>query len=140
MFDDVTRDHEGKGSSDRSFGMVFTVVFALIGVWPLVGHWTDLDSVRRWALGVALAIFLIALIRPVLLAPVNILWMKFGLLLNKIMSPLIIGLLFFIVLTPVAVVMRLSGKDSLGLKRSGDEETCWVTRDDEIPVSMDNQF
>ena len=140
MFDYVTREHEEKGSSDRSFGLVFTVVFTLIGLWPLVGNWRDLDSVRIWALGVALAIFLIALIRPSLLAPVNRLWMKFGLLLNKIMSPLIMALLFFIVLTPVALVMRLSGKDILGLKRSGDEGTYWVTRDDEIPVSMDNQF
>jgi len=86
------REEDVKSSSDRSFGIVFTVVFAIIGLWPLTGG----NGVRLWSLGIAGLILAAALIHPVLLAPANRLWMKFGLLLHRITNPIIMGLVFFL--------------------------------------------
>lgn len=133
-------DHKEKGSSDRSFGFVFVVVFLLIGLWPLTGNWTGFDGVRWWSIAIAGVILLISLFHPRLLAPANKIWMKFGLLLHRIVSPIILGGMFFVALTPVALIMRLRGKDLLGLEKKPDEKTYWIERADEIPSSMTNQF
>ena len=87
-----------KGSSDRSFGLVFAAVFTIIGLWPLISS----SGVRWWSLAIALVFAGVAFARPSLLAPLNLLWTKFGLLLNRIVSPLVMGLLFFVVITPIA--------------------------------------
>lgn len=133
-------DHKEKGSSDRSFGFVFTVVFLLIGLWPLTGNWTAFDRIRWWSIAIAGVILLVALVYPRILAPANKLWMKFGLLLHRIVSPIILGGMFFVALTPVALIMRLRGKDLLRLEKKPDEKTYWIERADEIPGSMTNQF
>lgn len=140
MLDYVKREYTENVGSDRSFGLVFTLVFSLIGVWPLIGNWNDLSSIRIPLLGVAFAVFLVSLIRSSLLAPANRAWMKIGFLLNKVISPLVMGLLFFVVLTPVALVMRLNGKDILDLKRNRDCASYWIDRDKGIPSSMKDQF
>lgn len=135
-----SHDHHVKGSSDRSFGFVFVVVFALIGVFPLIADRTAFDQIRWWAIAIAVVLLLVALIRPSILGPANKLWMKFGLLLHKIVSPIILGAMFFIALTPVALIMRLRGKDLLNLEMKPEAETYWIERADEIPSSMSNQF
>lgn len=140
MFDNSARDHIQKTGSDRSFGFVFAVVFLVIGLWPLIGDWSNFATIRIWSVGIAGALLVVAFAMPRLLAPANGLWIKFGFLLGRIMNPLIMGVLFFIVLTPVAVAMRLSGKDILNLKQNDGEKTYWVTRNDEEPPSMSNQF
>ena len=98
---------EVKSSSNRSFGFVFAVVFALIGMWPLIGG----HAARLWALAIAAAFLLIALVRPKLLAPGNRLWTRFGLVLHRVVNPLIMGLIFFLAVTPTALVMRALGKE-----------------------------
>lgn len=133
-------DHKEKVSSDRSFGFVFTVVFLLVGMWPLTGNWTDFDRIRWWSIALAMVIFLVSLIIPRILAPANMLWMKFGLLLHRIVSPIMLGAMFFVALTPVALIMRWRGKDLLSLEAKPEEKTYWVERVDEIPTSMTNQF
>lgn len=119
---------------------MFVVVFVLIGVWPWLGHWQQFDLVRPWALFISGMILCVAMVRPVVLAPANKLWMKFGLLLHRVTSPIILGCMFFVVLTPVALVMRASKKDLLGLRPEPEKETYWVERADEVPSSMKNQF
>lgn len=129
---------EIKGSSDRSFGFVFAAVFGLIGLYNL---W---HSGRAWPwLGLIAAAFLaVALLRPAVLAPLNKLWMKFGLLLGAIVNPLVLGLLFFLVFTPMALIARLVGKDFLRLKRRPEAKSYWIVREPPgpEPASMKDQF
>lgn len=124
--------------SERSFGIVFAVVFALIGLWPLKAG----ADIRLWALVLAAAFLVIALAAPKLLKPLNLIWFKFGLLLHKIMTPLIMGLLFFLTVTPVGMLMRATGKDPMRLKRDPTATSYWITRDPPGPKpdSMKNQF
>lgn len=124
--------------SERSFGIVFAVVFVLIGLWPLKAG----GDVRLWALGLAAAFLLVALVAPRLLKPLNLIWFKFGLLLHKIMTPLVMGLLFFLTVTPVGMLMRATGKDPMRLKRDPTAASYWINRDPPGPKpdSMKNQF
>lgn len=136
--EDLSREEHIEGSSDRSFGFVFAAVFALIALWPLLHQ----GGVRVWALVVAAAFALIAVVRPALLATPNRLWMKLGLLLGKIVSPIALGILFYAVLTPLGVLMRLTGKDPLRLKRDASAASYWIPREPPGPPpgSMTNQF
>jgi hypothetical protein len=125
-------------SSDRSFGLVFAGVFTLIGLWPLVHALTP----RWWALGLAIAFALTAVIRPDILHPLNRGWLALGLLLHKIVSPLVMGLIFFLCVTPTAWIMRLRGKDVLSLSRRPDLASYWITREPQPPdtETMKRQF
>ena len=138
MHEDLARDHEVKTSSDRSFGLVFTAVFAAIGMWPLV----DGGAARWWAIGVAAAVATVAILRPAALAPFNRLWTRLGLLLHRIVNPLIMGLLFFFVVTPTGLLLRLFGKDLLRLRRDAAAASYWIERDPPGPApdTMKNQF
>ena len=136
--EDLNREEHIEGSSDRSFGLVFSVVFLIIAAWPLLaGH-----GVRWWAVAVAAAFAAIALALPALLAVPNRLWMKFGLLLGKIVSPIALGILFYGAITPLGVVMRWAGKDPLRLKLDAQAKSYWIDRDPPgpPPASMTNQF
>jgi len=123
-------------SSDRSFGFVFAVVFAIIGCWPLIHG----AAPRWWALGLAAAFAALALARPQLLHPLNRAWLAFGLLLHRVVSPLVMGMVFFTVVTPTGWIMRLRGKDVLSLKRRPDLDSYWITRGPSQTESMKNQF
>lgn len=117
---------------------MFTVVFAIIGLWPLTGG----NGVRLWSLGIAGLILAAALIHPVLLAPANRLWMKFGLLLHRITNPIIMGLVFFVAVTPTALILRIMGKDPLQRKIDRDAASYWIDRKPPGPEpdTMTNQF
>lgn len=132
-------DEEVKGSSDRGFGQVFAVVFALVAFWPLTGAG---GSVRLWSLGLAIAFLAIAYLRPSLLAPLNWVWTRFGLLLHRIVNPLVMGMLFYGTVTPMGLIMRTLGKDLLRLKRDPEAKTYWIERKPPGPApdSMSNQF
>jgi hypothetical protein len=136
--EDSARTHDVKQGSDRAFGLVFTGFFALVGLWPLFKG----EEARGWALGIALAFLVVALIRPSLLKPLNRLWFLFGLLLHKIVSPLVMGLLFFVTVTPIGLLMRLFGKDPLRLKMEPEAESYWIKREPPGPETggMKNQF
>ena len=101
--------------SERSFGVVFAVVFAVVAAWPL----KDGGDIRVWAAVVSGLFLAVTFLVPGLLKPLNIVWFKFGLLLHKIVNPLIMGFLFFLTITPIALLMRLFGKDDLLLSRAG---------------------
>jgi hypothetical protein len=122
--EDLRRQGEVKRSSERSFGIVFAVVFLLAGLLPL-RHGA---AVRWWALALALAFGLAALFAPRVLAPLNKLWARLGDVLHRVTTPLIMGLLFYGALTPWGTIMRIAGKDPLRLKRPIGAASYWIER------------
>lgn len=121
--------------SERSFGLVFAVVFAIIGVYPLVGD----GGVRVWALVVAGVFLLLALLLPRALAWPNRLWFKLGMLLGAIVAPLVMALVYIVAVLPTGLLFRLAGKDLLRLRFDRNASSYWIKR--EHPVgSMKNQF
>ena len=125
---------EIKISSNRSFGIVFFIVFLLIALYPLLKG----NDLRIWSLVVSFVFLVLGLINSKILTPLNRLWFKFGLLLGRFISPLIMGIIFFVVVTPIGIIMRLLKKDLLNLKYN-KKETYWI--DKSGPKSkMKNQF
>lgn len=126
-----------KGSA-RNFGIVFAIIFLLIGAVPYFFS----GNLHYWALVVGSIFGLITLFKPALLEPLNTLWFKFGLLLGAIIAPLVMMLVYFLVVTPTGLLLRLFGKDPLRLKKETKSDTYWIPRqvDDENPNSMKNQF
>ena len=125
---------EIKISSNRSFGIVFFVVFLLIALYPILKD----NDLRIWSLVISFIFLILGLINSKILTPLNRLWFKFGLLLGKFISPLIMGIIFFVVVTPIGIIMRLLKKDLLNLKYN-KKETYWINKSG--PKSkMKNQF
>jgi hypothetical protein len=136
--EDLSRDHSIKGPSNRSFGFVMTAFFLLVGLAPLRHH----QPARLWAFGIAVIFLLFTLVRPRLLAPLNKAWMQLGRLLSRIMAPVVMGLLFYLVFTPAGFFYRLLGKDSLRLKSGKGTRSYWIERKPPgpKPEEMINQF
>lgn len=132
------RREEVRGSSDRSFGIVFAVVFAVIGLLPLLFSGT----VRLWSLAIGAVFLLLAFATPRALAPLNRLWLKFGLLLHRIVSPLVLGIMFYGVVTPTGLLMRALGKDPLRLRLDRASSSYWIERvpPGPAPESLKDQF
>jgi predicted membrane metal-binding protein len=118
------RDDDVRGSSNRQFGLVFAVVFAVIAAWPLLHG----RPPRWWSLAVAALFLLLALALPGVLAPLNRLWLRFGLLLHAVVSPVVLGLVFFSTVTPIGLVLRLLGKDLLRLRLEPEATSYWIER------------
>ena len=136
--EDLARQHHPEGSSDRAFGLVIAGMCLLAALSPLRhGH-----APRWWAFAGASVFALAALVKPVLLSSLNRLWTKLGILLGKIVSPIALGILMYGVLTPIAVMLRLTGHDPLRLKVDRDAESYWIVRKPPGPPpdSMTNQF
>jgi len=127
-----------KVGSERGFGIVFAVVFAVVGLWPLLGG----SVPRLWALAVAAGFLATALIRPSLLAPANRAWFRFGMLLGAIVTPVVMALVFYLTVTPTALLLRLFGKDPLRRRFDPSATSYWIRRDAEADrqSSMTNQF
>ena len=134
----LSREKEVKRGSERSFGLVFAVVFVLVGLSPLRHG----GSLRYWALALALAFGLGAFLAPRLLAPLNKLWARLGDVLHRITTPLIMGVLFFGVLTPFGAIMRAAGKDPLRLKPKPESDSYWIKREPPgpSPESLNQAF
>ena len=121
-------------SSNRSFGIVFFIVFLLVALYPLLNN----ENPRIWSLILSVIFLFLGIINSKILNPLNILWFKFGILLGKIVSPIIMGIIFFIVVTPIGFVMKIIGKDLLNLKFNKGK-SYWVEKTG--PKSkMKNQF
>ena len=120
--------------SNRGFGLVFFIVFALIGFYPLINN----QKFLLWSLIVSLIFLILGLLNSRILTPLNVLWFKFGLFLGKIASPIILGTLFFIVVTPTGILMRLFKKDMLNLKFNHNK-SYWIKKS-EPKSKMKNQF
>ena len=120
--------------SNRNFGIVFSIVFLIISLWPLLSQ----NDIRIWSLIISFIFLFLGLLNSKLLIPLNKLWFKFGLLLGKIISPLIMGIIFFLVVTPIGLLMKIFKKDLLNLKYNSNK-TYWIKKTG--PKSkMKNQF
>ena len=123
-----------KIGSNRSFGIVFFVVFLIIATYPL----TNGDELRLWSLIISIVFLFLGLLNSKILNPLNKLWFKFGIFLGKIISPLIMGIIFFLVVTPIGLVMRLLNRDLLNL-RFNNNGSYWIEKT-EPKSKMKNQF
>ena len=123
-----------KISSNKSFGLVFFIVFLIIATYPLINN----QNIRIWSLVIALIFLILGLISSNILSPLNRIWFKFGIFLGKIVSPVIMGVIFFFVVTPIAFIMKILKKDLLNLKFNS-ENSYWIQRN-EPDSKMKNQF
>ena len=131
-------DEVVSGSSNRSFGFTFAIVFTIVALWPLIRG----RSVRGWVLIVAAAFLLAALALPRVLAPLSRLWLRLGVLIHACISPIIMGLVFYTTVTPIGLVRRLLGQDPLRLRFDHDAVTYWIERHPPGPApdTMPRQF
>ena len=123
-----------KISSNRSFGIVFFIVFILIAFYPLINQ----EEIRIWSVLISLLFLILGIINSKILTPLNKVWFKFGIFLGKIISPIVMGLIFFLVVTPIAFLMRILNKDLLNLKFSKNN-SYWIEKI-EPKSKMKNQF
>jgi Saxitoxin biosynthesis operon protein SxtJ len=138
MHEDFNRRHEVKPSSDRAFGLVMSLAFAVISIAP-VRHGRP---VRLWAVGLSAAFVLLARLSPVALRPLNRVWTGIGLLLHRVTSPVVVAIVFYIAVVPTGLVMRACGKDLLRRRRNPAAASYWIPRvpPGPPPESMTQQF
>ena len=115
------------------FGLIFFIFFLIISLYPLISN----EPIRIWSVVVSLVFLIITIIKPNLFTFLNKLWIKFGILLGKIISPIVMGLVFFFVVTPIGIFVKIIKKDVMGLNRGAS--SYWITREDKIQ-SMKKQF
>ena len=127
-------ENSKKKSSNRSFGLVFFIVFLIIALWPL----TNEDQIRLWSAVISLVFLILGLMNSKLLNPLRQLWFKLGMLLGVIISPIIMGIIFFLVVTPIGLFMKLLGRDLLRTKYNNNK-SYWIKREKSIGT-MKQQF
>ena len=124
-----------KKSSNKSFGILFFLVFLGLGLWPL----TNDNNPNIYLIIISIIFLILGLLNSKLLSPLNSFWIKFGELLGKIIAPVVMAIIYFLILTPISLMVRLFGKDLLGLKFSKQLKTYWIKRKKDLG-SMDKQF
>ena len=122
-------------SSNRSFGILFFLVFLIISLWPLKNG----NNLNFYFLTASIIFLILGVLNSKLLSPLNKAWIKFGEILGLIIAPIVMGIVYFVILTPVSLIVRLFGKDLLGLKFLKGKETYWIKRNKKL-TSMDKQF
>ena len=120
--------------SNKSFGIVFCIFFLIVSLYPLING----ESIRLWSIILSGIFLILGLLNSRVLTPLNILWFKFGILLGRFISPIVMGLVFFLVVTPTGIIMRLFKKDLLKLKKN-NSNTYWINKE-ESKSDMKNQF
>ena len=125
---------EPKIGSNRSFGVVFFIVFFIVSLWPLLNS----NEIRIWALILSIIFLMFGLINSKILTPLNKLWFKFGILLGNIISPIVMGIIYFVVVTPIAFLLKVFQKDVLSLKKT-KQASYWKNKE-KYSSSMKNQF
>jgi hypothetical protein len=128
------RENKIKFGSNKIFGIVFFIFFLLIAFYPLMNN----ESIRFWSLIISLIFLILGLLKPRILAPLNIAWIKLGILLGKFISPIVMAIIFFLVITPIGLLMRFVGKDLLNLKFN-KHKSYWIKKKGE-KSEMKNQF
>ena len=123
-----------KIGTNKSFGIVFFLFFLIISIYPLLTE----NEIRLWALIISIIFLLLGLANSIILNPLNKIWFKFGILLGSIVSPIIMAIVFFIVVTPTSIIMRLLGKDILNIKKN-KKKTYWIDKSG-AKSKMKNQF
>ncbi len=125
---------KSKLGTNRSFGIVFFIVFLIISIWPLLSS----NEIRIWSLIISFIFLILGIVNSKILAPLNKLWFKFGIFLGNIISPIVMGIIYFVVATPIAFLLRIFKKDVLGLKKT-KKNSYWKIKD-KYNTSMKNQF
>ena len=123
-----------KINSNRSFGIVFFVVFLIVGLWPILSE----NDIRIWSIILSLIFLILGLLNSKLLTPLNKVWFKFGIALGSIVAPIVMGLIFFMVVTPISLLMKLFNKDVLNLKKNNNK-SYWILRNQQ-KSRMKDQF
>ena len=125
---------EIKLPTNRNFGMLFFLVFSIISLFPLLNH----ENIRIWSTIIALVFLVLGLLNSKFLTPLNKIWFRFGIILGNFVSPIVMGIVFFVIVTPTSLIMRVLGKNLLNLKK-GDKKTYWIEKS-KIKSKMKNQF
>jgi len=125
LHEDLSREDEIKPGSARSFGLVFAGVFLLAGLAPMFHS----VSPRPWPLGISVSLLACALLAPRLLHPLNLIWFRFGRVLHKVVSPVILAILFYVSIVPIALLLKVLRKDPLGLRFDRQRSSYWIMRD-----------
>ena len=120
--------------SNRNFGIVFSIVFLIIAIWPILNQ----NEIRIWSMMISFIFLILGLINSKFLSPLNKAWFKFGLILGSIIAPVVMGIVYFLVVTPTGLIMKALGKDILGLKRNKNN-TYWLEKDNSNN-NLKNQF
>tara|TARA_Y100000741_G_scaffold359988_1_gene341511 strand:+ start:1664 stop:2065 length:402 start_codon:yes stop_codon:yes gene_type:complete len=131
----INKKHNIKISSNKSFGIVFFIFFFIVAMWPILNN----ENPRFLLLLISLVFLILGLINSSLLSPLNKIWFKFGIFLGNFISPIVMGIIFFLVVTPIGLIMRLLGKNLLRLNKEKNTNTYWLKKD-EYKSSMKNQF
>ena len=120
--------------SNRNFGIVFAIVFLIISLWPLLSQ----NEIRSWSLIVSIIFLTLGLVNSKLLLPLNKIWFKFGIFLGNFIAPIVMGIIYFFVVTPTGLIMKMLGKDLLNLKKN-NKDSYWIKKDNSNS-SLKNQF
>ncbi len=120
--------------TNKNFGIVFSIVFLIISLWPLLSQ----NEIRIWSLIISVIFFILGIFNSKLLLPLNKIWFKFGMFLGNFIAPIVMGIVFFLVVTPTALIMRLLGKDLLNLKKN-NKNSYWIEKDNSNS-NLKNQF
>ena len=131
----MSSNSKTKVPSNRSFGLVFFVVFLIIALWPLKYE----GDIRWWSLALSTIFFILGVLNSKLLTPLNKLWLKFGIFLGAFVSPIVMGIVYYLVVTPIGVFMRFLGKDLLKMSKVKNTSTYWIKRDKQHST-MKKQF
>ena len=124
-----------KNTQNRSFGMLFFIVFLILALWPL----TKSSDLNIYLLSISLIFLLLGLLNSKILSPLNTIWIKFGEILGKIVAPIVMAVVYFVILTPISLIVRIFGKDLLGIKFRSNLKTYWIKRKKDLGT-MDKQF
>ena len=120
--------------SNRNFGIVFSIVFLIIAIWPILNQ----NEIRIWSMMISFIFLILGLINSKFLSPLNKAWFKFGLILGSVIAPIVMGIVYFLVVTPTGLIMKALGKDILGLKKNKNN-TYWLEKDNSNN-NLKNQF
>jgi len=121
-------------TTNKNFGIVFSIFFLIISFYPLINH----GEIRKWSLILSVIFLVLGIFNSKILNPLNNMWFKFGILLGKIISPLVMGVLYFFIVTPTSLIMKMLGKDILSLKKN-NKKSYWIVKSN-IISKMKNQF
>ena len=120
--------------TNKNFGIVFFIVFLLIALWPLLNE----NEIRIWSLLISFIFLALGLINSNLLTPLNKIWIKFGIVLGNFVAPIVMGIVFFLVVTPTSIIMKILGKDLLNLKKNNND-SYWIQKNNQNS-KMKNQY
>ena len=123
-----------KIGSNRSFGIVFFVVFLIIGLWPLINN----GDIRNWSVIISATFLVLGLLNSKVLTPLNKAWFRFGIFLGNFIAPIVMAIVYFLVVTPIGILMKIVKKDLINLKKNNNK-SYWIEKN-EIKSSMKNQF